>query len=339
MSDLLTTSFLSAISGSAVDVLFNIANQRLIVAKNDFQARQKKEQTVVKISMQSRFEKLNKLQAKAILELPDSELLKKVLTITIELTAQLYETSVEKDFETIDQRISQLEAIIDRDNQDRKARQRIRVYAVSVSIIVFIGLFIFAFNSSSINVLPNYLIPFFQVPLAVFFWSAIGSFSSLIYRFNKSSDDELQDPLRWLITRPLIGIIMGSVVFLVIKTGYLTLGSTDISTDPNELIYLVSFLVGFSDQFTEGILKNLIGKLGGDRDKEITMPISNKPRLNLAEMLQALPTLPGRILNDKSQKTDQGINEGQLVTEKGRDSEIKENAEKNLDSKETKKNK
>jgi hypothetical protein len=55
----------------------------------------------------------------------------------------------------------------------------------------------------------------------VIFWSAIGSFAAILYRFTNAGDKDLEDPVRWLFSRPVTEIIMGAISFLVLKGGLL----------------------------------------------------------------------------------------------------------------------
>src|SRR5438477_550043 len=79
----------------------------------------------------------------------------------------------------------------------------------------------------------EHLIAIISIPFAIVMWSFIGSLSAMLYRFNKSDDAELADPLRWMFTRPLTGVVMGVVSFLILKAGLTTIGSTTI--DPANL--------------------------------------------------------------------------------------------------------
>jgi hypothetical protein len=120
----------------------------------------------------------------------------------------------------------------------------------------------------------------------------MGSFASLLYRFNTSSDSELQDPLRWLITRPLIGIIIGSITYVMIQAGFLSIAreSSTIKIDESGFVWLTAFIAGFSDKFSEGLLKTLVGRLGGDKDSSLVTATPPTLGINLMELLQASAT-------------------------------------------------
>jgi hypothetical protein len=142
----------------------------------------------------------------------------------------------------------------------------IRGIAVAVSVGIFVILFAFALIAPTYGIAGDYEIPILNIPLSVILWSALGSITSILYRFNRGADREIQNPIRWLITRPLTGVLLGALAYLAIKVGFVaaTEGEVILGEAANEMIWLISFLVGFSDKFSDSILKNLIGKFGGD---------------------------------------------------------------------------
>jgi len=107
-----------------------------------------------------------------------------------------------------------------------------------------------------------------QIPLPVLLWSAIGSFTAILYRFNNSGEIELQDPLRWLFTRPLTGVVMGIIAYFAVLIGLIAIGSKDLSSTvgKTEVLWLIAFISGFSDRFADGLLKSLIGHFGGNTE-------------------------------------------------------------------------
>jgi hypothetical protein len=60
---------------------------------------------------------------------------------------------------------------------------------------------------------------------------------------------------------------MGTITFLVIKAGLLAItpqsgaALSTPGTTPNELMWLVAFLAGFSDRFSDGLLNTLMGNI------------------------------------------------------------------------------
>jgi hypothetical protein len=90
----------------------------------------------------------------------------------------------------------------------------------------------------------------------VIFWSAIGSFAAILYRFTNAGDKDLEDPVRWLFSRPVTEIIMGAISFLVLKGGLLAVtpargNAPSQGEHANEVMWLKAFVAGFNDRFSE----------------------------------------------------------------------------------------
>ena len=108
--------------------------------------------------------------------------------------------------------------------------------------------------------------PVLGIPLSVLLWSAIGSLAAILYRFYKHQITDLVQvelEVNWLIARPVLGIIMGIVSYLLIIAGLFVFGSAtpvgDQSTKP-QLLWVAAFLAGFSDKFWEGFIAKLVGR-------------------------------------------------------------------------------
>jgi len=60
----------------------------------------------------------------------------------------------------------------------------------------------------------------FGVPVGVILWGAAGSLAAILYRFyTEQGRIRFATEFRWLIARPIIGIIMGGVVFIALNLG------------------------------------------------------------------------------------------------------------------------
>ena len=293
----LATAIMPVLMDPIAEKAWELLKNRLIEARKEYKAKPIEELSfTIETNRRERLDKLSELQARVILEVPDANFLKALLAMSLELTAEAYEANIDEELDAIQRRSNQLNSFLDRDANDRRQRKRVRIVAVLISVSSFVGLFALAILGSRYDLEVDYVIPVLQIPMPVLLWSAIGSFTSLLYRFNKASDIELQDPLRWLVTRPLTGIVMGTVVYLVIRAGFLSTGVVDLlPAETNELIWLVAFLVGFSDRFSESLLKSLVGRLGGDKDTSLLTPSSMPTRLSVAELLQPLSTIRKKI--------------------------------------------
>jgi hypothetical protein len=138
-----------------------------------------------------------------------------------------------------------------------------------------------------------------MIPLPVLIWSGIGSFAAILYRFNSSGDVELQDPLRWLFTRPLTGIVMGTITYFVLRIGLMSVESPNVDTlSSSELLWLVAFLSGFSDRFSDTLLRALIGRFSGEKlDSLVTLSKNEAPAS--FPLLEALRSIGGFGVGDE----------------------------------------
>lgn len=124
-------------------------------------------------------------------------------------------------------------------------------------------------------------IPILGVPISVLLWAGIGSLAAILYRFYTRRIGRLGNEIKWLIARPIIGIIMGALAYLTILSGlFVFSGATGVNADialaKPQLIWLLAFLGGFSDKFFETIIAGLIGRLShsdGDASR-IEAPIN-----------------------------------------------------------------
>ncbi|MCB0194888.1 MAG: hypothetical protein KDJ65_23260 [Anaerolineae bacterium] len=116
-------------------------------------------------------------------------------------------------------------------------------------------------------------IPIIGVPLSVLVWSAIGSLAAILYRFYTQKPKKVSDEVKWLIARPVIGIIMGALAYVAIISGLLIFGTTvgqefDINNARPQTLWLVAFLGGFSDKFFETIIDNVMGRFSNETKRE-----------------------------------------------------------------------
>lgn len=270
--------------------LWKVLTKRVSEAKKEYQEKSPQDLvSEVEILRRKCLDNLSEIQARAILSLSNPALLQKILLILTELTARVYESQIEQDLDSLARQINQINSLLDRDEKERKNIRTLKLWGVLISTLVLIGLFVFAFFTPIIGINNSDVVPIIQIPITVLMWSSIGSFTALAYRFNKSGDTELGNPLRWLITRPLAGIVMGIIAYLLLKVGIVNLSpDKTISLATNELTWLLAFLAGFSDRFSESILKTAIGRLGGDGESSLFTYSDSSSGFNLTELLQSI---------------------------------------------------
>ena len=116
-------------------------------------------------------------------------------------------------------------------------------------------------------------LPLIGIPWPVILWSLIGSFASMIHRFNRHPISDFGDAVKWLLTRPVQGVVLGSAFYLVVTSGLLLMtrstqgvGSSG-SQLANEIVLVLAFLVGFSDRFGDAVFDTMVSRYS--RAKEV----------------------------------------------------------------------
>lgn len=153
---------------------------------------------------------------------------------------------------------------------DRKRRN----WTVGV-VIAYIGLVIASTTFAGIRWGTRFLfgqvpldelsVPLLGVPWPVIVWSLIGSFAAMIHRFNQRPIHDFGDAVKWMLTRPVQGVVLGSAFYLVLVSGlFLLTGGSTINQSgliaADEVILVLSFLVGFSDRFADSVFNTLVEK-------------------------------------------------------------------------------
>jgi hypothetical protein len=142
-------------------------------------------------------------------------------------------------------------------------------------------------------------------------WGAMGSLGAILYRFyTERGRVRLDLELRWLIARPIIGVIMGGLAYLAIVSGLALLNTGNVPnpstvTDdklPQNLnvFWVLAFLAGFSDKFYVGFIKLLVGRTLGAPDNG--EPPTSQPE---PENDQAIPEAMKEEIIPKTRHTGQ----------------------------------
>ncbi len=115
-------------------------------------------------------------------------------------------------------------------------------------------------------------LPLIGIPWPVIVWSLIGSFAAMIYRFNKKPIYDFGDAVKWMLTRPVQGVVLGAAFYLVLISGLFLFGgratSETSSNTANDIILILSFLVGFSDRFADSVFRAIVDKYSQTRESE-----------------------------------------------------------------------
>jgi hypothetical protein len=221
-------------------------------------------------------QRLTTCQNRILFEVSDADLVTRLVLFALEQTTAVYGASRETEFGQIEMAIGQLEGMLARNDANLRARASHRTLAVWVVGVIIAALIALIASSPALGISAESVIPLIQVPLPVVIWSSVGSLGAMLYRFNNSADAELADPLRWSFTRPLTGVLMGIITYMVFKIGALVLqpGSPTAAgvkgiPVPEVLLWLAAFLAGFSDRFADAVLRSLAGRLGGDKHADL----------------------------------------------------------------------
>lgn len=162
--------------------------------------------------------------------------------------------------------------------EDRALRQKttwIVIFYVSGVIIGMIAITVLYGDKFEVgkDTLDNLSIPLLGVPWPVIVWSLMGSFAAMISNFNQRPIYHFGDSFKWLLTRPVQGVVLGSTFYLILTSGLFLLTGSTVSTQSESIvaqrvILVLSFLVGFSDRFANTVFQSLIDKYSGQGSKD-----------------------------------------------------------------------
>ena len=179
--------------------------------------------------------------------------------------------SVNTYLSEVESSIASIRELILQECSDKRIQRWWQALVVGI-VIVYIVVICFPVFNVGVWSEPFAMIPVFQIPYAVIMWGAAGSLAAILYRFyNKEKQQiDFNIELRWLIARPITGIIMSAVVVLAIVSGRVIMGAAPPQLDPDSptffyefAIYgVIAFLAGFSDKFFNGIINLLVERTG-----------------------------------------------------------------------------
>jgi len=99
----------------------------------------------------------------------------------------------------------------------------------------------------------------FGIPLPIMVWSVVGSFTSMLFRAGQLPFSNPQEALRWLLFRPVVGIVMGLLTYLMVTAGLIVFAGTSKAQTP-ELLWVIAFVGSFSDSLSVNLLQKIVGK-------------------------------------------------------------------------------
>ena len=219
----------------------------------------------------------------------------KLLCLILEQSVLAYEATTQRTLDLVQINADQIKAHLANERKGANDRNRARWIGVATSVICLFGITAFLYHAQQTGFSGTNALPVLGVPACVILWSCVGSFAAILYRFTNADDREIKDPLRWLFSRPLTGVVMGTITFLVIKAGLLAItpqsgaALSTPGTAPNELMWLVAFLAGFSDRFSDGLLNTLMGNIAKAKPGELVGMVTESQ--TSAGTLEVLPAL------------------------------------------------
>jgi hypothetical protein len=118
--------------------------------------------------------------------------------------------------------------------------------------------------------LTTHKVSFLGIPAPILIWSFIGSFAAMIHRFNSQSVYYFNDAIKWMLTRHVQGLVLSSAFYLVLTSGLFLItngaasqASTSQPSIKDELVLVLSFLIGFSDRFVDSVFNTLVERYTG----------------------------------------------------------------------------
>jgi hypothetical protein len=104
----------------------------------------------------------------------------------------------------------------------------------------------------------------------------------MIYRFNKYPICKFNDTIKWMVTRPIQGVLLGSIFYLVLVSGlFILTGSNTLESQntgtADAVILVLSFLIGFSDRFADSVFNALVERFSNNGSHSDNSSQSPKP--------------------------------------------------------------
>jgi hypothetical protein len=137
-------------------------------------------------------------------------------------------------------------------DQVRANKTRKSVMAgMAVTLLILIGTLV-TLNYYNITWREIRNFPILGIPMGIVVWSFIGSFAAMLSQFYQKPVQEFGNTIKWVIIRPVLGVVMGAAVYLALYSLVLSTSNTN-----SLLPLLVAFFVGYSDTFTFDILNTI----------------------------------------------------------------------------------
>ena len=224
--------------------------------------------TPLELKRQSLLSRMVTLQNEIVLSSPDgSGIAAQLMPLLLDRTARIYEAATEEELRVVGQIINQVDSRL----QDYRAEERARTLAgrlligLAAGTVGLIGLLVY-WGTQPGGVSASTLTPILDLPLPVLLWGLVGSVVAMLYRSSQGGDRELSNPLRWLVTRPAIGITIAMLACFLVRSTVVPFLPEGRSI-PGEVLWLIAFLAATSDRLIGRLLHLLVGGFGGRHQK------------------------------------------------------------------------
>jgi hypothetical protein len=146
------------------------------------------------------------------------------------------------------------------EGERRESKARWTVLGVSVGLLLIVAVLGYALRFVWT---PSMSIPVIALPVSVLVWSFVGGVAAMLQAFvGAKSGEARQVSYEWLLWRPVVGTVMGSVVYLAIAAGLVVLGQDDLASLANTrnpyFLWALAFIGGFSDKFAIFVFDNIV---------------------------------------------------------------------------------
>jgi len=136
------------------------------------------------------------------------------------------------------------------------------VFAIAVGGIFYAGVIIPGVGAKELN---TQLI--MGIPLPILIWGVIGSFTSMLFRAGYFPFTDRSEAYRWLLFRPIVGVVMGVLTYLMVTAGLIVFAG-NANTQTPELLWIIAFVGSFSDNLSINLLQKVLGKFHVEKVSE-----------------------------------------------------------------------
>ncbi len=111
------------------------------------------------------------------------------------------------------------------------------------------------------------------VPVPILEWAFVGSMIAVLYRltYRKKVWDSNLGLYTWVIAKPIIGLVMGALVYFLALGGGDLLGAAPGALKGEQIYWLnvIAFIGGFSDDLSIGLINRIVAQvLGKDKNDD-----------------------------------------------------------------------